>query len=303
MNDTHADIPQPGPLRIWLMASRPRTLGAAIAPVVIGAAMAYDAGAFHRVSALCALAAALLVQIGTNFANDYLDFVKGTDTDKRTGPTRVTQAGLVTPKTMRRATTLVFALIALPAAYAIYRGGWPFLAIAVASVACGVWYTAGPYPLGYIGLSDVAVLIFFGPVAVGGTYYLQALELPAQVIIAGIAPGLLAVALLTVNNLRDIEEDRAAGKKTLAVRFGAEFAKMEYLFCIVVSCMAVPLYFYGYTGSRWFALVALLGLWWGAPAARILIDPATPEAFHHALARTGMALLFYSGAFALAYIL
>lgn len=285
------------------MAARPRTLGAAVAPVAIGTAMAHDAEAFHLLSALCALAAALLIQIGTNFANDYFDFVKGTDTDKRTGPTRVTQAGLVTPAAMRRATALVFGLIALPAAYAIYRGGWPFLAIAVVSVVCGVWYTAGPYPLGYIGVGDLFALVFFGPVAVGGTYYLQALELPAPVIIAGLAPGLLAVALLTVNNLRDIEEDRAAGKKTLAVRFGAEFAKMEYLFCIVVSCMAVPLYFYGYTGSRWFALVAILGLWWGAPAARILIDPATPEAFHRALARTGMAMLFYSGAFALAYVL
>lgn len=288
---------------VWIQASRPRTLWAAFAPVAIATAMAWDAGGFHWGGALAALTGALLIQIGTNFANDYYDFIKGADTEKREGPTRVTQAGLVAPETMRRATMLVFALLAFPTAFAIYRAGWIYLLIAAAAVTLGYLYTAGPYPLGYLGLGDLFAFIFFGPVAVAGAYYVQALALPPQVWIAGAAPGLLAVALLTVNNLRDAEGDRAVGKKTLPVRFGAAFARMEYLFCIVVSCLVIPLYFYGHTGRRLFALVALLGLAWGTPALRILYARRDGAALNHVLALTGRLLFIYSAAFALAYIL
>ncbi|MFB3133801.1 MAG: 1,4-dihydroxy-2-naphthoate octaprenyltransferase, partial [Rhodothermales bacterium] len=165
------------PLAIWTAAARPKTLGAAVAPVLVGTAMAWEAGGFHAPAALCALLGALLIQIGTNFSNDYADFLKGADTGVRKGPLRVTQAGLVAPATMKRATVLVFALAFVVGLYLIWRGGWPILVIGVLSILSGVFYTVGRYSLADLGLADVFVLVFFGPVAVGGTYYVQALEI------------------------------------------------------------------------------------------------------------------------------
>jgi 1,4-dihydroxy-2-naphthoate octaprenyltransferase len=148
------------------MAARPKTLPAGAAPVVIGTAMAWADGGLHVVSALCALLGSLLIQIGTNFANDYFDGSRGTDAADRLGPTRVTQAGLVSPKAMSLATALTFLLACVPGLYLVWRGGWPFIVIGLLSILCGILYTAGPYPLGYLGLGDLFVLIFFGPVAV-----------------------------------------------------------------------------------------------------------------------------------------
>lgn len=291
------------PLGIWFIAARPKTLGASVAPVVIGTAMAYADGYTHRPSVVCALVGALLIQIGTNFANDYFDHAKGIDTVERAGPTRVTQAGLVSPETMRRATMLVFLAVLAPGAYIIWRGGWPFVVIGLLSILFGVWYTAGPYPLGYLGLGDILVLIFFGPVAVAGTYYLVALELEAHVVLAGLAPGLLSVALLTVNNLRDIEGDRRAGKKTLAVRFGPAFARWEYLVCLVVACLGVPLYLYAHTQRRLFALVAIIALALATPAIRTIFTHQDSETLNRVLAKTGKLLLVFSILFTLGCVL
>ncbi len=210
-------------VQTWLLAIRPKTLGAAVAPVLVGTAMAVEAGRGHVPSAFVALACALLIQIGTNFSNDYLDFEKGADAETRKGPTRVTQAGLVTPQGMRRATAGVFGLAFALGLYLVYRGGWPVLLIGVLSIAAGVLYTAGRFSLAYLGLADGAVLLFFGPVAVGGTYYVQALAVTPAVLVGGLAPGLLATAVLLVNNVRDVAEDRAAGKRTLVVRRGRRF--------------------------------------------------------------------------------
>ena len=190
-----------------------------------------------RPSALMALSAALCIQIGTNLANDYFDFKKGADTADRQGPIRVTQAGLITPHIVLWAALFFFALAALASVYLIHRAGMCILIIAVASIISGIFYTAGPRPLGYLGLGDLFVLIFFGPVAVGGTYFTQALEINWAVIVAGLAPGFLSMAVLAVNNLRDIDTDRRAGKLTLAVRFGRSFAMSEYLFCIIAACL------------------------------------------------------------------
>ncbi len=289
--------------RPWWMAARPRTLPASLAPVLMGAALAHGDGAFHGLSVIVALMGAVLIQIGTNLANDYFDFVQGADTDRRKGPVRVTQAGLIPPATVRRAAILVFALVALPAAYAAWRGGSVFVLIAVLSVVFGVLYTGGPYPLGYMGLGDILVLLFFGPVAVGGVYYLQTLTLTPEAVVAGIGVGSLAVGLLAVNNLRDVEEDRAAGKRTLAVRFGPGFARIEYVACVVISSLAVPLYFYGATGSRWFLLVALIGLCGGMPAAMVMHQRNDAGSLNQVLARTGKLLIVYGAAFSLAYIL
>ena len=212
-------------LDVWIMASRPKTLWAAIAPVIIGTAMAYGEQQGHLLSAILATLAAVFIQIGTNFANDYFDYFKGADEEDRLGPTRVTQAGLVKPETMKRATILVFSLAVLAGSYLMWRGGWPIITIGVLSILFGILYTAGPYPLGYNGLGDIFVLIFFGVVAVGGTYYVQTLEIDYLVILAGLSPGLFSMAILTVNNLRDVKSDFKAGKLTLAVRFGENFAR------------------------------------------------------------------------------
>ena len=223
--------------RVWLMAARPKTLGAAIAPVLLGTAMAVEAGAFHALAAFCALLGAILIQVGVNYHNDYADFKKGTDTDERLGPTRVTQAGFVAPSTMRRATFAVFALAVVVGLYLIVRGGWPVLLIGVLSIASAVAYTAGPYSLADTGTADLFVLIFFGPVAVGGTYYVQALGITPAVIAAGLGPGLLSVGILLVNNIRDIEGDREAGKRTLPVRLGRAVGVRLYIACLLGAAL------------------------------------------------------------------
>jgi 1,4-dihydroxy-2-naphthoate octaprenyltransferase len=172
--------------------------------------------------------AVVAIQVGTNYANDYYDARKGADTDARVGPRRATQAGLVAPGTMRRAFIAAFAVAVLLGVGLIARGGLPVLLIGIVSVACGVLYTGGPRPLGYVGLGDLFVLVFFGPVAVAGTHYVQTLSFSPAAAIAGLGPGLLSVAILVVNNLRDRHTDVGAGKRTLAVRFGARFARVEY---------------------------------------------------------------------------
>jgi len=295
-------MPGNSSIRIWFEAARPRTLGAAFAPVIIGTAMAYGEHAFHWPSAVCALAGALLIQIGTNFANDYFDFVKGADTAERKGPRRATHAGLVTPAAMRRAAITTYAAALIPGAYIIRHGGWPFAVIGVLAILFGVLYTGGPYPLGYLGLGDVFVFIFFGPVAVGGTYYLQAQTLTAAALIAGLAPGLLSVALLSVNNLRDINEDRQAGKRTLAVRFGVGFARAQYVASTVLACVAVPLYFATSTGVWLFALAPLSMV---VPARKSLVaalmSPPGPG-LNKLLAATGRLLLVFSVLFSLGWV-
>jgi 1,4-dihydroxy-2-naphthoate octaprenyltransferase len=287
----------------WWMAARPKTLWASAAPVVMGTAMAWDAGGFHAPSALCALLGALLIQVGTNYANDYFDYVKGTDTVERIGPMRATQAGLVSPEAMRRAAVLVFALALLPGLYIVLRGGWPFVVVGCVSILCGILYTAGPYPLGYIGLGDLFVLIFFGPVAVGGTYYVQALDIDSSVLVAGLAPGLLSVALLTVNNLRDIEGDRVAGKRTLAVRFGRAFARGEYVGSLLVACAAVPIYLVARVPGHEYAAASMLALLLAVPAIRTVLTRTDGPELNGALARTGKLLLVFSVLFSIGWML
>lgn len=291
------------PAKIWLLASRPKTLAAGLTPVLIGTAMAAAAGHFHLAAALCAALGALLIQIGTNFANDYFDFVKGTDTEARIGPTRATQAGLVRPRTMLLATILVFVLAFLPGAYLVLRGGWPILAIGIVSVACGVLYTGGPYPLGYLGLGDLFVLVFFGPVAVGGSYYVQALELPGPVVVAGLMPGLFSTAILTVNNLRDADTDVRTGKKTLAVRFGKTFARWEYLACMVLAGAAIPAWLCVQAGGHWAALAGGLALVPAIPLIRNVFTSADGEVLNQTLAGTGKVLLLFSVLFSLGWLL
>ncbi|MCC7162149.1 MAG: 1,4-dihydroxy-2-naphthoate polyprenyltransferase [Anaerolineae bacterium] len=227
-------------LESWWLAIRPRTLPAAAAPVLVGAAFAFHDGVFQFWTALAALVGALLLQIGANLANDVFDFKKGADTAERLGPPRVTATGRLTSQQVLIGMCLVLGLATLIGLYLVLVGGWVILAIGVAAIICAVAYTGGPYPLGYHGLGDLFVFVFFGLAAVAGTYYVQALKVNPAVWFAAIPLGLLAVAILVVNNLRDIETDRAAGKHTMAVRLGAERTRVEYVLLLVLAYL-IPL--------------------------------------------------------------
>ncbi len=299
MNENAKQLSLP---EIWLLAIRPKTLWASVAPVMVGLALAYGAGPIHWFTAAATLIGALLIQIGTNFSNDYSDFQKGADTTERQGPLRVTQAGLISPAGMLRATIFVFALAGLTSAYLVSSAGWPIAVIGIAAVVSGVLYTAGPFPLGYLGLGDLFVFIFFGPVAVGGTYFIQRGAVSWPVLVAGLAPGLLSVAILVVNNLRDIEGDRAAGKKTLAVRFGPLFVRMEYLFCILVSA-AIPVVLVVWMGWYHAAALASLVLIVGAlPAIRKVFKHTDGKNLNPVLGGTARLLLIYSLVFSIAWV-
>ena len=201
--------------------------------------MAYRDGGFYLPAALAALIGAIAIQVGTNFCNDYFDFRQGADTSERKGPTRAVQAGLISPQSMLKATIAMFVIAALVSVYLVWRAGWPLAVIGALSILFGVLYTAGRYSLAYLGLGDLFVLVFFGPVAVAGTYYVQKLDFDWPIIVAGLAPGFISVGILVINNLRDVDEDRAANKRTLVVRFGEVFGRLQYLFCMLAAA-AVP---------------------------------------------------------------
>ncbi len=230
-----ASNPAVSPARAWIMAARPKTLPAALAPVLVGTALAFHDNAFVLLPAVAALLGALLLQIGSNFANDYFDFFKGADTAERLGPVRVTASGLISPSQLRWGMVAVFGLAALDGLYLIQIGSWPILAVGVASILAALLYTGGPFPFGYYGLGDIFVFIFFGLVAVCGTYFVQALHLTWPVVVAAVPPGLLITAILVVNNLRDIETDAKAGKRTLAVMLGRAGTRQEYAILIVAA--------------------------------------------------------------------
>ncbi|HHH30993.1 MAG TPA: 1,4-dihydroxy-2-naphthoate polyprenyltransferase, partial [Polyangiaceae bacterium] len=223
----------PGAIGAWVQAIRPATLTAALGPVAVGTGLAIADGAFDASVALAALLGATFIQIGTNLYNDYADFMKGADTDERLGPARAVQRGWLGPRAVKVGALLAFAVASLFGAYLIHVAGWPILVIGVLSLVSGVLYTGGPAPLAYTGLGDLFVLAFFGLAAVGGTYYAQAKTIVPEALAGGVAVGLLATAILVVNNLRDRHTDHKAGKRTLVVRFGEAFGRREYVGCIV----------------------------------------------------------------------
>ena len=249
-------------LSTWVMAFRPKTLSAAAAPVLVGTALAYASGQGRALPALAALAGALLIQIGTNLTNDYYDFKKGADTADRLGPKRVTQSGLIAPDTVLRAAVLAFALAMAVGVYLVAIAGWPILVAGVFSVLCGYAYTGGPYPLGYHGLGDLFVFVFFGLVAVGGTYFVQAGALAAPALVAAVPIGALGTAILAVNNLRDVSTDEKAGKRTLVVRLGVPAGRAEYVAMLGLAFIT-PLVFWV---AGWARAPVLLG-WLALPAA------------------------------------
>ncbi len=283
---------KPTPAQIWWDAIRPQTLPAAVAPVLVGSALAWRVGAFDAAAAALCLGFALLVQIGTNFANDYFDFVKGADTAARVGPRRAVAAGLVAPAAMRNAMWAVFAAAFVLGLSLIAWGGVWLLAIGVASILCGIAYTGGPWPLGYNGLGDVFVFLFFGLVAVGATFFVQAGHVSVDAVLAAIPIGLLAANILVVNNYRDVETDAVAGKRTLVVRFGRRAARAQFVGSLLVALL-VSFVFCARGAGPWILLPVLLTpLGW--KHARRLRESKTPSELIVLLGDTGKLLALYA---------
>ncbi len=252
-------------LRIWVDASRPKTLAAAFTPVFIGAALALKYATIFWPATIVALFCAFMIQIGTNFANDYYDFKKGADTEDRIGFTRATASGLVSPEAMLRATIITMLIAFFAGLYLVWIGGYIVLVIGLLSILFGILYTGGPYPLGYNGLGDVFVFIFFGIVAVMATYYVNALEWLIDSFWASLAIGALCTNILVINNLRDVEQDKIAGKRTLGVLIGEKALKIEYTVMLLLA-FAIPPHFYFKLDYSYFIFLPFIS----APLAIIL---------------------------------
>jgi 1,4-dihydroxy-2-naphthoate polyprenyltransferase len=277
------------------MAARPRTLPAAIAPVLVGTAAAIEeAGELPRVGAfIAALIGSIFIQIGTNLANDYSDAKRGADTVDRLGPVRVTAAGLVAPRSVLIATWLAFGIAVVAGIYLATVAGWLIIAVGAASIAAGVLYTGGPRPYGYAGLGELFVFLFFGLVAVNGSYYVQLERLDWLPFGLSIAVGCLATAILVVNNVRDVETDRRAGKRTLAVRLGRQGARRLYV-ALLVSAYAALLAIVTSRGGPWWALLGVLSVPMTMRPARLVASRTDGPSLNGALAATGAVLGVFS---------
>ncbi|HSR24259.1 MAG TPA: 1,4-dihydroxy-2-naphthoate polyprenyltransferase [Candidatus Eisenbacteria bacterium] len=282
-------------MRIWLMAARPRTLPAAIAPVLVGTAAAIEHhGSLPRVGGfIAALIGSIFIQIGTNLSNDYSDAKRGADTVDRLGPVRVTAAGLVAPQRVLVATWLAFGIAVAAGIYLAAVAGWVIIAVGAASIAAGVLYTGGPRPYGYAGLGELFVFLFFGLVAVNGSYYVQLERLDWLPFGLSVAVGCLATAILVVNNVRDIETDRRAGKRTLAVRLGRERTRRLYL-ALVGGAYAAPLITLAANGGPWWAALGLVSAPLAVRPARAVLTRTDGPALNGALAGTGALLGIFS---------
>jgi 1,4-dihydroxy-2-naphthoate octaprenyltransferase len=285
-----------------LLAARPKTLPASIAPVLVGTALAAREERFDPLVFLATLAAAVLLQIGANFANDVFDFLKGAD-KARVGPLRVTQSGLLSPRQMLTGTAVVFLLATLIGVYLVYIGGVPILIVGVLAIIAAIAYTAGPFPLAYNGLGDLFAFVFFGLVAVCGAYYLQSGHVTPLAVICAIPTALLVTNIIVVNNLRDIDTDRAANKRTLAVRIGDRNTRIEYVFFVLLTYVVpLALRLSGQISGFWWLLA-----WLSAPVAAILTQDLlrTPRGpgLNPILGRTAQLNLLFSALFSASLLL
>jgi len=294
--------------RAWLIAARPRTLPAGAAPVAVGAGVALREGVFAPLPALAALVGALLIQVGTNLANDYYDAEKGVDSEDSAGYTRVTQAGLIEPERVKAAMWGTFAAAIGVGFYLVYVGGFPIVLVGLLGIASGVAYAGGPYPLGSHGLGDLFVFVWFGVVAVVGTYYAQAVAvagvgplplapppgtLPPIALVASLPAAALSTNILVVNNVRDLEDDRAAGKYTLAVLVGYRWSRVEFLAMLGFAFLA-PVALWLWFGVGPAVLLPLLTLPLAATVARTVLAETSEAALNPALERTGQLLAAHS---------
>ncbi|MCB1084605.1 MAG: 1,4-dihydroxy-2-naphthoate polyprenyltransferase [Chlamydiia bacterium] len=289
-------------MKKWIEAARPKTLIASLSPVLIGSAIAWTQRPFSFnvfwVSAIFALA----IQIGTNFANDYLDFLRGADTNKRKGPKRLVQSGEISVGMMKKVTFAIFVIAALSGLYLMIVGGWQIGLLAAMAILFGYLYTGGPYPLGYLGLGDLFVFVFFGPVAASGVIYLHTGEVPLVGILAGLGPGLLSTTILAMNNLRDREEDVLAHKKTLPVRFGKRFGQWEIALTIG-GAFLLPLLLFFLMPYRPFLLAACLPYWLGLSLIKKVFSNPSPKALAPLFPLGGKLLTLYTLCFIIGWLL
>jgi 1,4-dihydroxy-2-naphthoate octaprenyltransferase len=279
-------------LRIWLMAARVRTLPASVAPVLVGTSLAVQRGIFRPGAFAAALLGSILIQVGTNLANDYSDARRGADAEDRVGPVRVTAGGLVPPRQVLIATYVTFGLAVLCGLYLVFVAGIELLIVGIASIAAGVLYTGGPKPYGYEGLGEVFVFLFFGIVAVAGSAFAQLESWPWQAFVLAVPVGLLAAAILVVNNVRDMDSDRRAGKRTLAVRLGRERGRLIYALMVYGAYVVAPLPWPAGSLSPW-----LLLPWLTLPLAvrlvRTVREHADGPTLNEVLAQSGMLQLAF----------
>ena len=290
MSRAPAAVPR-GTLRLWLLAARPRTLPAAISPVLVGTALAGSEEVFRALPFVAALVGSVFIQIGTNLSNDYSDARRGADTEDRLGPVRVTAGGLMPPKRVLVGTYVAFGIAVAAGLYLAAVAGWELLVVGAASILAGVLYTGGPRPYGYEGLGELFVFLFFGIVAVAGSYFVQTEELRWEAFALALPVGLLAAAILVVNNIRDIDTDRRAGKRTLVVKLGRERARRLFVamlaIAFVVPLLLVPVL------SPW-TLLALAALPLAPPLVRTVSTRTDGVALNQALAGTGRLLAVFS---------
>jgi len=275
------------------MAARPRTLPAAVAPVLVGTSLAATEGTFKILTFLAALIGALFIQVGTNLSNDYSDARRGADTEDRLGPVRVTAGGLVPPRQVLIATYVAFGVAVLAGCYLIATAGWELLLVGAASILAGVLYTGGPRPYGYEGLGEVFVFLFFGVVAVAGSYFAQVEDLEWEALVLAVPVGLLASAILVVNNVRDLETDRRAGKRTLAVRLGRARTRVLYAAMLALAFVTAPLpWLLGGDLEAWL-LLCWLAIPLAVPLVRTVRERTDGPALNGALAGTGRLQLVF----------
>jgi 1,4-dihydroxy-2-naphthoate polyprenyltransferase len=287
---------------VWIEAARIRTLPASLIPVLVGASLAWNHDLFHLPATVVALVCAILIQIGTNFANDYFDFRNGADNRDRVGFTRASASGEIAPNVMLGAAITTFLLAFLLGLYLVLHAGWPILAIGIVSIACGLLYTGGPFPLAYNGLGDVFVFLFFGLVAVMGTYYVNALHWSAEAFWAGVAIGALSTMILTANNYRDVHTDRKAGKRTLVVLLGERFTRWQFLLLTLLA-FAIPPHFYF---RESYDSVILLPMIMVAPAVLLVYrfwKETRKELFNDILVRTAQFMTAFGVLFSLGIVL
>ena len=276
----------------WILATRPKTLLASIGPVILGLSVAYSlSGKINTILALATVMCAVLMQIGTNLVNDYFDFKKGVDDKNRLGPTRVTSAGLLSEKEVKRGYFLAFGLALFIGLYLMITGGLPIIIICMASLLFAYCYTGGPFPLSYNALGEVSALIFFGPIAVWGTYFLQTLSFDKEAAIIGIGPGLISAAILAVNNLRDIESDRKSKKTTIASFCGADSGRLLIL-CLILASTFMPLYLATIASNKLVVIGSFVAYFFVRTWKRIMTGPINAE-LNECLANTAKYLFMY----------
>lgn len=286
----------------WLIAIRPKTLTASLAPILLAFSLALSEGYLNFPVLFLILLTTLSIQVGTNLTNDYFDYLKGVDHSKKEGNVKVLVKGWISLAEMRKAIFTVFFAAILGSTYLIYKGGWPIAIIAASSILFGILYTAGPKPLGHIGLADPVEFIYFGPVAVGGTFYLLTQKCPLYVLLAGCIPGFLSLALLAIDNLRDRETDRLANKKTLCVRFGAKFGQLQYIFCILLGFIT-PVALVAITQSHLYSLICFLTLPLYKKALDAVKNNQCKEELNQALSQSAINLLVFTLIFSAGWLL